>query len=92
MLICPQRKDTADDWNHDTCFVLTSLPVASLENFKYRLLYGVYKSVKLEVFIAVVIHIVIFWVMTTHSVVDDVHFPCTCITYIKFNTNLLHNT
>ena len=75
MRICLQRKDIADDWNHDTCFVLTSLPVSSLENFKYLLLCGVYKIVKLEVFIAVVIHIVIFWVMTTRIVVDDVHFP-----------------
>ena len=90
--ICLQRKDIADDWNHDTCFVLTSLPVSSLENFKYRLLCGVYKIVKLEVFIAVVIHIVILWVMTTRIVVDDVYFPCNCITYIKFNTNLLHYT
>jgi len=52
----------------------------------------VYKIVKLEVFIAVVIHIVILWVMTTRIVVDDVYFPCNCITYIKFNTNLLHYT
>jgi hypothetical protein len=53
---------------------------------------GVYKIVRFEVFIAVVIHIVIFWVMTSHIVVNDVHFPCNCITYIKFNTSLLLNT
>jgi len=84
MLICLQRKDIADSWNYDTCFVLSSLTVSSLENIKYRLLCGVYEIVRLEVFITVVIHIVIFWVMTSHSLVDDVHFPCNCITYIKF--------
>jgi len=79
MLICLQRKDIADDWNHDTCVVHKSLIVSSLENFKYQLLCWVHKIVRLEVFIAVVIHIVIFWVMTTCSVVNDVHFPCNCI-------------
>ena len=92
MLICLQRKDIADGWNYDTCFLLTSPTVSSLENFNYRLLCGVYKMVRLEVFIAVVIHIVIFWVMTSRSVVGDVHFPCNCITYMKFKPNLLQNT
>jgi len=92
MPICLQRKDIADDWNFDTCFVLTSLTVSNLKNFKYRLLCGMYKIVRLEVFIAVVIHIVIFWVMISRNVVDDIHFPCNCITCMKFNTNLLQNS
>jgi hypothetical protein len=58
--ICLQRKDIADDWNYDTYCVHTSFTVSGLENFKCQLLCGVYKIVERLVFMAVVIHIVIF--------------------------------